>query len=428
MKRTLITSIQKYIGQSVRVEGFVQTIRKQGGITFLVMRDRTGTVQGVCFKQQEAVAKTIEELTVESVISVVGLVKEQSQAPGGIEITVQELKVLSSAAELPIPITAEKGNEAAVQHRLDWRWLDLRDPQKAKIFRVWTALEQGFREYFSQQHYTQLYTPALMSAPSESGAEVFTVDYFERKAYLAQSPQFYKQMGMAAGLEKVFMVGPVFRAEQSFTTRHMTEFTGWDFELSYIDSHYDVMAEEERLLVAGFSAVQKHSGLPISIPTIPFPKLTMAEAKERLKEAGIKSEKPGDLSPEEERTIAQLVKEETGHDFVFITDYPIEVRPFYHMRHGQKGELTKSFDLLYQGIEITTGAQREHRVELLEKQALEKGMSLDLLQGYLSFFRYGCPPHGGVGIGPARIVMKLLDLPSVKEATFLPRDVKRITP
>jgi aspartyl-tRNA synthetase len=224
------------------------------------------------------------------------------------------------------------------------------------------------------------------------------------------------------------MVGPVFRAELSYTTRHTTEFTGFDFEISYIESHHDVMAEEEKMIVQAFTRLNDKLDLGLEIPSLPFPKLTIKEAKAKLAKKGIKSEKASDVTSEEEIELSKMIKEETGHDFVFVTDWPIEGRPFYHMRHEKDPKLTKSFDLLYKGLEITTGAQREHRPEVLEKQAKEKGMDLEPLTDYINFFRYGCPPHGGIGLGPARFIMKILDLPSVKEANYLTRDVKRLKP
>ena len=224
------------------------------------------------------------------------------------------------------------------------------------------------------------------------------------------------------------MTGPVFRAELSFTSRHTTEFTGWDFEMSYIDSHHDVMDMEEKALVTGFTKLKKELLPDLVIPNVPFPRLPISEIKEILGKKGIKSEKSGDLSPEEEREIGEYAKQELGSEFVWVIDYPHEGRAFYHMRHEDKPQLTKGFDLLYKGLEVTTGAQREHRIDVLEKQAQEKGLTLDGIKDYLNFVRYGCPPHGGVGIGPARIVMQILDNPSVKDVTFLPRDVKRISP
>ena len=340
------------------------------------------------------------------------------------------MKILSKAEpELPIPIIEEKSGEPTdITKRLDWRWIDLRKEENLKIFKVWTELEKGFRKYYDQEGFIQIYTPSFMETASETGADVFEVQYFENKAYLSQSPQFYKQMAMASGFEKVFMGVPYFRAELSFTARHMTEFTGWDFEISYINSHLDVMSVEEKLLISGFKQINDSLGLNLEVPIAPFPKITMSEAREKLSIAGIKAGREFDLSGEEEIELSKIIKEETGHDFVFVTDWPIEARPFYHMRYEENPKLTKSFDLLYKGLEITTGSQREHRYDILISQAKEKGMSIEPLQDYLNFFRYGCPPHGGVGTGAARVVMKILGIPSVKEVTYLPRDVKRLKP
>ncbi len=425
-----IKQATNFINQEVSLHGFVRVLRDQGKIKFLHLVDRTGLLQLVIFPQHSLAFKLSQNLTLESVIQAAGLIKKASQAPGGIEMEVKEIKILSlSAPELPIPVVTEKGAaKTDITKRFQWRWLDLRRPENLKIFKAWTFLEQGFRAALLKADFLQIYPPSLMNTASESGAEVFRVQYFDRQAYLAQSPQFYKQMAMAAGFERVFMVGPVYRAEPSFTTRHMTEFTGWDFEMSYIDSHHQVMDMEEKVLVAGFSILKKNLLPDLTLPSTPFPRLPLLEAKQRLAKLGIPSHKPDDLSPQEEKAISSLIKKETGHDFVFIIDYPVSARPFYHMRHQDNPQLTKSFDLLYKGIEVTTGAQREHRYSVLLSQAKEKGMPLDSLANYLNFFKYGCPPHGGAGIGPGRLIMQLLNLNSVKEATFLPRDVRRLTP
>ena len=426
--RVMAKNLSSHVGSTVVVAGFVHTIRNQGKIAFLRLRDESGSVQIVVLGGNSEAFRVVKSLATESVIKVKGLCKEAKQVPEGFEIEGENIAILSAADPvLPIPVAAEKGAaEVDVTNRFDWRWLDLRKSESHKIFAVWNALEVGFREYWTSHGYTQLYAPAFMSAPSESGAEVFEVKYFDREAYLAQSPQFYKQMAMASGFEKVFMVGPVFRAELSFTTRHMTEFTGWDMEFAFIDSHHDVMDEEEALLKSGFRKL-KEAGLIDEDIMVPFVRLSLAEIKTKLKAAGITSEKNGDLSPDEERGIGKLVKEETGSDFVFVTDYPPETRAFYHMRDEKTG-LTKGFDLLYKGVEITTGAQREHRYDVLVKQAAEKGLTEASLADYFNFFKYGCPPHGGVGMGPGRLVAQILGLASVKEATFLPRDVKRLRP
>lgn len=431
MQRTYIKDLSQKVGEEVIIKGFAQVVRDQSKIAFIVVRDISGIVQCVVLTGTPEALELAKTVSQESVLSITGIVKEEEQAPGGYEIEVHTLEVLSLAdPELPIPVVTKGADEESNQHvRLDYRWLDIRKPGKTNVFKVWTELERGMREYFSANKWIQLYTPAFMGTPSETGAEVFEVDYFEKKAYLAQSPQFYKQMGIASGLEKVFMVGPVFRAELSFTSRHMTEFTGWDFELAYIDSHHDVMDTEEAMIVSAFSRLaESMPELDIVVPSRPFPRIPIAEVKEKLAASGIESHEEHDLSPEEERAICEIVKEEQGHDFVFITDYHISKRPFYHMRYEDNPERTKSADLLYRGLEITTLAQREHRVDVLEAQAKEKNMSLEALADYMNFFRYGCPPHGGGGIGPSRLVMQLLGLSNVREATFLPRDVKRLNP
>jgi len=427
MERTYIKNLKDHIGKEVVIKGFIHSIRNQGGIKFLQLRDITGLVQIVVLKSEIDVFNMVPDLTLESVVSIKGLAKEEKQAPSGIEVQALALEILSKAEILPIPVMVEKGAEDVdITKKFDWRWLDLRRADNKKIFSVWTQLEKGFREYFYENNFLQVYMPSLMSTASESGSEVFKVEYFDRNAYLAQSPQFFKQMAMASDFDRVFVTGPVFRAEPSYTTRHVTEFTGWDFEASYIDSHEDLMAMEEQMIIKGFERVKEV--YDVVVPTAPFPKMTMVEAKQKLKELNVSSEKEHDLSPEEERAIAAYIKETFDHDFLFVTDWHKSVRPFYHMRHDENPDLTKSFDLLYKGLEITTGAQREHRVEVLQKQALDKGMNLEDLEDYINFFKYGCPPHGGCGIGPARIIMKILDLASVKEAIFLPRDVKRLRP
>ncbi|MDP2641743.1 MAG: aspartate--tRNA(Asn) ligase [bacterium] len=412
------------------IQGFIHALRIQSKIIFIVVRDLRGLTQ-VVVTADNPEFETAKNLTLESVIRVTGEMVETPQAPGGSEMHPEKIEVLSKAdPELPIPVVVKGSDEETeAPTRFDYRWLDLRKPEKAKIFKVWTEFEKGWRKYWDENNFIQLYPPAFMSTPSESGADVFEVKYFDRKAYLAQSPQFYKQMAMAAGFEKVFMVSPVFRAEPSFTTRHMTEFTGWDFEISYIKNHHDVMDAEEGMIVAGFEQVKAaFPELDITVPERPFPRITMLEAKKILASLGIESPEEHDLSPEEERAISEYVLKEHKHEFVFITEYHKSKSAFYHMRLEEGSDRSRRADLLYNGLEVTTLAQREHRPEILEIQATEKGMNLESLKDYLNFFRYGCPPHGGAGIGPGRFIMKILDLPNVREATYLPRDVKRLNP
>jgi aspartyl-tRNA synthetase len=320
---------------------------------------------------------------------------------------------------------------------LEWRFLDLRDPSRRLIFEVQTTFEKALRDFALAEGFTELHTPKLMATASESGAEVFQVKYFDRIAYLAQSPQFYKQMAIASGIDKVFEVGPVFRAEPSFTSRHATEFTGIDVEIAWIDSVEDVMSFEERLLAHAVAAVRERHGAEIAellgtevvVPTVPFPRYTMTEAIGLLRERGWNSEgNRVDLDPEGERAISALVQERYRHEFVFVTEFPVSVRPFYHLRPADKPEVTASFDLLWKGIEVTTGAQREHRYDVLCKQAKEKGMNLEPLRSYMNCFRFGTPPHGGLGAGLNRMLMVLLGLESIRESTFLFRGPHTLEP
>ncbi len=436
MERTHIKDTINMIGQSVKLQGFVENQREMGKITFVDLRDTTGKIQCVGYQM-------LKDVTVESVIEIIGEVKARPEKminpeleTGTIEIYVKEYKILGKAEGLPFIVNEKANNDAEVDVRMDFRWIDLRKPEKLLTFKVWTELERAMREYWTQNSYVEIHSPKLLGAPSESGAEVFEVKYFDRKAYLAQSPQFYKQMAMAAGFERVFEVGPVFRAENSNTNRHTTEFTGYDIEVSYIESHQDIIKEEEKLLTYAIKSVKekygeeikKVYGIEIEIPTIPFPQITMSEAKKVLGELGIKSEKDGDLSSEEERELGKYIKEKHNHEFVFVTDYPSDVRAFYHMRTEEGSNISRGADLLYKGLEITTLAQREHRYEVLKKQAEERGMSISLIQFYLDFFKFGCPPHGGFGMGPSRLLMKLLNLESLREAMFLFRNPRRITP
>ncbi len=442
MERTYLKDLPNLVGSTVKIVGFAENQREQSAkLTFVDLRDITGKVQCVAYNLEGS--ENMRDVTLESVIEIVGLVKARpekavkaDQQLGAFEIEVKEYKILSKSEGLPLQINAKAQNESEADTRMDYRWLDLRKPEKLLTFKVWTELERAMIEYWTTNNYMEIHTPKILGAPSETGAEVFEVKYFDRTAYLAQSPQFYKQMAMAAGFERVFEIGSVFRAENSNTIRHTTEFTGYDAELSYIDSHFDVMAEEEKLIAFAIQKVvekygeeiKKTMGVELKVPTIPFPKMTMVEAKTILAKIGIKSEKEGDLSSEEEKALGNYVETELHHDFVFVTDYPIEVRPFYHMRHEDNQKLTKSFDLMYKGIEITTGAQREHRYEKLVEQAKEKGMNIELIQFYLDFFRYGMPPHGGLGMGPSRLLMKMLGLESIRESMFIFRNPRRLNP
>jgi nondiscriminating aspartyl-tRNA synthetase len=433
--RTLIAELPEEVGRQATIRGWVHAIRDQKRMQFVIVRDETGLAQVVLPKEEppSELNEAVSALTMESAVTITGTaVADERVKLGGLELKLEALRV-DSLAEPEVPIAPD----SALDKRIDWRYLDLRRPDRRLIFEVQTTVEHAMREYWRKERFIELHSPKLMGSASESGAELFRVDYFESAAYLAQSPQFYKQMAMAAGFGKVFEVGPVFRANPSFTSRHDTEFTSVDVEISWIDSHEDVMAFEERWLAHVLAAVkEKHGeqiaetfGVELVVPSVPFPKVTLEQAKELLREAG--HEAPGagqDLDPPSERALSALIKERHGHEFTFVTDYPTTVRPFYHMRHPDDPTLTRSFDLLWRGIELTTGAQREHRYEQLLAQAEDKGVDVESIQYYLDFFRFGAPPHGGYGFGLTRLLMQMLGQENVREVTFLYRGPHRLTP
>lgn len=435
MQRTLIEKLGSKSGETVRVCGWIGTIRDQKRMQFLVVRDHTGSAQIIHEKSANAeLTATIGSLTSESAVEITGkVILNPVVKLGGLEVIAESVKVVSKADAL-LPF----GESPNIETRLDWRFLDLRTSQNLLIFKIQTVAEHAMRLFWKSEGFIEIHSPKFMGSASESGAELFEVKYFDRKAYLAQSPQFYKQMAMAAGFDRIFEIGPVFRANPSFTSRHDTEFTSVDVEISWIDSHEDVMQLEERWLRHILQAVKVEYGeeikavfgTEIAVPNLPFPRVTMAEAYEILDQIGHRIERgeKGDLDPEGERLLYRHFQEKTGHEFIFVTEYPSVVRAFYHMRPEGKPHLTKSFDLLWKGLEVTTGAQREHRYDILVDQAKEKGLSLEPIQYYLDFFRYGCPPHGGYGFGLTRMLMVMLNLKSVREVTFLYRGVNRLTP
>ncbi len=435
MTRTLIEELHERVGERVTIRGWAHAIRDQKRMQFVIVRDETGLAQVVLAKEEEPseLNEQVSALTAESAVTVTGtVVADERVKLGGLELRLEELQV-DSLAEPELPVAVD----SALDKRIDWRYLDLRRPDRRLIFEVQTTAERAMREYWAKDRFIELHTPKFMGSASESGAELFKVEYFDRVAYLAQSPQFYKQMAMAAGFGRVFEVGPVFRANPSFTSRHDTEFTSVDVEISWIDSHEDVMAFEERWLAHVLAVVKEAHGEQIEatfnaellVPVVPFPRVTLEHAKELLREHG--HEAPGvehDLDPPSERALSRIVKETHGHEFAFVTDYPTTVRPFYHMRHADQPTLTKSFDLLWRGIELTTGAQREHRYEQLLAQAKDKGVDVGPIQYYLDFFRFGAPPHGGFGFGLTRLLMQMLGQENVREVTFLYRGPHRLEP
>lgn len=445
-ERVLIKDLAAHEDGLVRVSGWVEKVRDQRYVQFVVLRDESGAVQlvnGGVLREPDPEnprsdilvprTATISELTHGTFITVTGELQHNERVKlGGVEIQIETIEVVASA--LPDNPVADDSN---IDVRLDWRFLDLRRPEQNLVFRVQTTFLHALRQVWVDHGFIEIQTPKLMASASESRAELFEVEYFEGKAFLAQSPQFFKQMAQAAGFGGIFEVGPAFRADHSFTSRHATEFTAIDTELSWIDSHEDVMELHEELIVAGITAVvekhaeeiKKHFNVDLAIPSRPFPRIPLAEAKEIVKAEGYEVPRAdADMDPEGERRIAAHVQKKYGHDFVFLTEYDSSIRPFYHMRDPENPELTKSYDLIYNGTEISTGAQREHRIDVLEAQAIEKGMDPKELGFYLDFFRYGVPSHGGFGMGLNRVLMLMLGQPSIRETTYLFRGPNRLLP
>ena len=428
MKRTLIS--QATTNEPVLIQGFVEHIRNTRNMAFLVLRDRSGSLQATIEKSAHPEwNERLDALTAESVVSVTGTIVENPFVKlGGRELLPSSIELESLAA--PLPLT----KNANIDTRLDYRWLDLRGEKERLLFEVQTCLVQSMREFLLERNFLEIHTPKLIAAASESGADVFEVGYFDRKAYLAQSPQFYKQMAMAAGFERIFETGPVFRAEKSYTNRHTTEFTGFDLEFSYIESFHDVMQLEAELLTRALERVQAKYGEAIErlyetkviVPKLPFPEIALPELYRELERRygyHLPESERGDTTTEAEQLSYRFSMEEFGHEFLLITDFAAEKRAFYHLR---KDGVPQGYDLVWRGVEITTGAQREHRYDVLCAQANERGLGEDV-KFYTEFFRYGCPPHGGFGLGVDRLTMLLLGT-GIKEAMFLFRGPNRLTP
>ena len=444
MNRTYISDVNSAVGTKVKVQGFIENVRNSKFMAFIILKDITGKIQITVEKEKcPDLCETVDMLTGDSVITVVGeVVANEYVKMGGIEILPETIEVESIADALPItrkeiPATKKKQavERSSIDQRIDYRWIDLRTDENQMMFKVQTAFVNAMRQFLIEKNFIEIHTPKLIGAASESGSDVFEVKYFDRNAYLAQSPQFYKQMAMASGFEKIFEVGPVFRAEKSYTSKHTTEFTGFDLEFSYIESFRDVMKLEEELLTAALKKVnemygeeiKEMFGTEIIVPETPFPVVTLKELYEGLeKDFGytVDESEKGDLTTEAERLSFDWVKKHYNHEFLFVTDYDAEKRAFYHMR--DENGVPMGYDLIWRGVEITTGAQREHRYDVLKKQAEEKGLAEDV-KFYLDFFRYGCPPHGGFGLGVDRLTMLLLGL-HIKDAMFIFRGPNRLNP
>ena len=420
--------------KTVVVAGWIQQVRNLGGLRFVQLQDRSGVAQIVMPKKK--VSEKIFNLDLQEgdIILVEGDVIENTNAPNGKEILPSMLEILNKRVQ-EYPIAISDKIETNPDKRYDFRYLDLRKRNVAQIFEIESAAAYNFQEFFNKNNFLQFFSAKIVGSATESGANVFEISYFDKKAFLAQSPQFYKQMMLVAGFERVFEIGPVFRAEKHHTSRHLCEYTSIDFEISYIENQIEVMQVLENAVSYVINKLKKEKkdifeerGVKIDEPPKKWPIITIQECNDILSSEGKELDIYEDLDAEAENIIGKYVKEKWKSDFVFVDQYPWNVRPFYTMKDDNNPKLTKSFDLLYKGQELTTGGQREHRVEILTKQAKEKGFKIEHVDSYLQFFRNGAPPHGGSGTGIERFVQKILDLPNIREARLLPRDPTRLHP
>lgn len=437
MNKIEFNELKKHYNEEVTLKGFIDNIRDLQYVQFMILRDRTGKVQVTIEKNDEnkSLNEIVSGLTLESTVKVTGKLLESPKVKlNGMEVIPTSIEV-TSVSESELPINYKDQFSSLIDTKLDYRFLDLRNEKNILMFKVQSAFVEGMRDFLYKNEFIEIHTPKLIAAASESGSDVFAVDYFDRTAYLAQSPQFYKQMAMASGFEKIFEVAPAFRAENSNTNRHATEFTSFDVEFSYIDSFNDVMNLEEDLLIAGLTKVKEKYeneiknlfNVDVVVPTKPFPRIKLQDLYKELEKRynyNIPTEDVGDMNAETEKLTSRYAMEEFGYEFIFVTDFSKKKRAFYHMREN---DIPQGYDLIWKGTEITTGAQREHRYEILKTQAEEKGLKDDV-KFYLDFFKYGCPPHGGFALGIDRMTMLLLGVSSVKESMFLFRGPNRLTP
>ena len=421
-----------YVGKTVKMNGAVHNIRDMGEFAFVILRKAEGLVQ--CVYEEGKTEFDLKNLKEESAVEVTGVVELEERAPQDFELRLTGIRVLSEPAEtMPIAINKWKMN-TSLETRLSLRPVSLRNVRERAKFKIQEGIVRGFREFLSSQGFTEVHTPKIVSRGAEGGANVFKLNYFNKKAELGQSPQFYKQM-MVGVFDRVFEVAPVVRAEKHNTTRHLNEYIGLDFEMGYIDSFEDVMAMETGFLKYTMELLKSEykkelDMLGIDLPSISqIPHVRFAEAKQLVSEKyNRKIRNPFDLEPEEEVLIGRYFKEEYDSDFVFVTHYPSKKRPFYAMDDPEDTSVTLSFDLLYKGLEITTGGQRIHDYQMILEKMEKRGMDPEDIKDYLMIFKYGMPPHGGLGIGLERLTMRLLDEQNVRETSLFPRDVTRLEP
>ena len=429
MKRVLVNNLVNHMNKKVKISGWIYRIRKLKSITFIVLRDRTGLVQCVA---ENSIAEKMD-LKIESVVSFEGIVKAGKNKLNNFEIEIESIEVINSTmGELPIEVNNKELN-INLDTMLNNRVLSLRHEKISSIFGIQNILVQGFREFLNKEGFTEIFTPKLVSEGAEGGTEVFKVKYFEREAYLAQSPQFYKQMMVGAGFERVFEIAHVYRAEQHNTNRHLNEYISMDFEMGFIEDETEVMDMEERLLKFILNKVKEEGVkyleiLEVKMPEIQgeIPRMKLKDALDILEKEYNKKNLDGDLDPEGEKLICRYAKEKLNSDFLLLTHYPRRKRPMYTMPCGELE--THSFDLLFRGVEITTGGQRIHNYNELIKNIEYKGLNPENYSSYTCVFKQGMPPHGGLAIGLERLTAQLLGLENVREASLIPRDRTRLTP
>lgn len=433
MQRTITTEVKTQIGQRVQVAGWLQAFRQMGGINFLVIRDGWGQIQAV--GETEAEVAALLEIGVESVIAIEGLVVSEPQAPGGVELHELRVEVISPVYEpTPIPLNKRKLS-AGLATLLDHAVVTSRHPLRRAVLRLSSAMLESFRATLQARRFTEIQTPKIVAAATESGANVFKLDYFGRPAYLAQSPQLYKQI-MVGVFERVFEVGPAFRAEPHDTTRHLNEYVSLDVEMGFIQDHFTVMALLRDVIADIMATFQKGCSaelelLKVKLPEVPeeIPHIHFVDAQELIfKRHKVDVRGEPDLSPQDERWLGKWAQEEFGSDFVYVTGYPTRKRAFYTYPDPQRPEYTNSFDLIFRGTELVSGGQRMHRYEDYVATLERLQLPQELFKEFLEVFKYGMPPHGGFAIGSERLLMQLIEAPNIRLTALFPRDLTRLTP
>ncbi|TDT72242.1 aspartyl-tRNA synthetase [Hypnocyclicus thermotrophus] len=428
MERIYIETLLKEKPQKAKLTGWVHRINSLGQVNFVILRDKTGVIQLVMTKEQ------LENLKLETPITVIGKVVENPKAINNIEMQVEDLNLLGKVYDsLPFEIN-KKTIQAKLETQLDNRTIALRRPNIRAIFKIQQEIEEGFKTYLKSKNFSQIHTPKIIDSSTEGGSEMFTVDYYGRRSFLAQSPQFYKQMMVGAGFERVFEIGHAYRAELHNTWRHLSEYISLDVEMGFIENEEDIMKLEEDILNYIFSHLNKTCKKELDMFNITLeenfkiPRISLKEAQDILLEKFNKRSPIGNLDAEGEKIFSKYVKETYNSDFIFVTEYPISKRPVYTMPHESKKEVTRSFDLIYKGLEITTGGQRIHDYKMLIENIKKFDMKPENFEFYTDTFKYGMPPHGGFAIGLERLTMQILNLTNIREASLIPRDLKRIKP